>query len=277
MTQPKDLWSRLVPLYEEREARAVVQLLLEERFGLSQADLYCGGIDSLSTAQHAQLEALMKRLEQAEPIQYVLGEAWFGGRKFHVAPGVLIPRPETEELCQLVESHAPHHPDILDIGTGSGCIAITLALDIKDSKVTAWDISPKALKIADNNAETLNASVNFVETDALRPPHDTQLWDIIVSNPPYVCRSEAETMDRHVLEHEPHQALFVEDGQPLLFYDSIARYAVRALRPDGLLFFELNAAKARETAQLLNDYGFRDVTLHDDQFGMPRFAQARRP
>ncbi len=274
MTQPKDLWSRLTPLYEEREARAVVLLLLEEQFGLSLADLYSGGLDTLSAAQNARLETLMNRLEQAEPVQYVLGAAWFGGRKFRVAPGVLIPRPETEELCRLVISHAKACPEILDIGTGSGCIAITLALDTNDPDVTAWDISQKALQIAKENAGKLNASVNFCETDALHPPHDTDRWDIIVSNPPYVCRTEASGMARHVLEYEPHEALFVDDDSPLLFYEAIARYASKALRWGGQLFFEINTAKALETAQLLKQLSFSGVTVHNDQFGCPRFVQA---
>jgi len=277
MIQPRQLWSRLTPLYEEGEARAIVMLLLEERFGLTQADLYCGGLDTLPQEQQKQLELLLRRLEQAEPVQYVLGEAWFAGRKYHVGPGVLIPRPETEELCRMVVQEAPEHPDVLDIGTGSGCIAITLALDIRGAHVNAWDISPKALQTARENAECLGAEVAFSLTDALQPPHDSDRWDIIVSNPPYVCRSEAAGMDPHVLQHEPHEALFVDDDDPLLFYASIARYATRALRPGGRLYFEINTAKGRETAALLTQEGFADVAIRQDPFGLPRYAVATRP
>ena len=277
MTQPRDLWNRLTPLYEEREARAVVLLLLEERFGLSMADLYCGGIDSLTEDEKAQLEQCMRRLEGAEPVQYVVGTAWFGNRQFRVNPHVLIPRPETEELCRIVARQAPAHPDILDIGTGSGCIAITLALEIPDSRVEAWDLSEEALCTARENAILLKASVAFSRTDALHPPRDTGRWDIIVSNPPYVCRSEAGQMDRHVLEHEPHTALFVDDDDPLLFYRHIARYARLALRQGGKLFFEINAEKSEETARLLTATGFCDVTTLPDPFGKPRFVHCRLP
>ena len=177
----------------------------------------------------------------------------------------------------MVAQEAPEHPDVLDIGTGSGCIAITLALDIRGAHVNAWDISPKALQTARENAECLGAEVAFSLTDALQPPHDSDRWDIIVSNPPYVCRSEAAGMAQHVLRHEPHEALFVDDEDPLLFYASIARYATRALRPGGRPYFEINTAKGRETAALLTQEGFADVAICQDPFGLPRYAVATRP
>ena len=162
MTQPRQLWSRLTPLYEEGEARAIVMLLLEERFGLTQADLYCGGLDTLPQEQQNQLELLLRRLEQAEPVQYVLGEAWFAGRKYHVGPGVLIPRPETEELCRMVAQEAPEHPDVLDIGTGSGILGI-VALKSGAEYVFGTDLDPNTLPAIEENLEAHGLSdSNFV-------------------------------------------------------------------------------------------------------------------
>ena len=279
----RDLWQRLLSLYDEREAKAIVRLVLEERFGLTLAEML-GDIeirDNRYKIGEEELENMMCRVEQGEPVQYVLGEAWFCGRRFHVEPGVLIPRPETEMLVEWGLGEAPLYPprrgknvlDVLDIGTGSGCIAISLALGLPSASVVAWDVSDAALRIARANAEQLGAEVSFVKQDALAAPDDIARWDVIVSNPPYVCASEAAQMEPHVLEHEPREALFVPDNDALLFYRAIARYACRALKPGGRLFFEINPLYAAELFSLLKSMGFAEVELRDDQFGKCRMIK----
>ena len=283
----RDLWQRLLSLYDEREAKAIVRLVLEERFGLTLAEMLGASLNEILKIKNEklngeeELENMMRRLEQGEPVQYVLGEAWFCGRRFHVEPGVLIPRPETEMLVEWGLGEAPLYPprrgknvlDVLDIGTGSGCIAISLALGLPSASVVAWDVSDAALRIARANAEQLGAEVSFVKQDALAAPDDIARWDVIVSNPPYVCASEAAQMEPHVLEHEPREALFVPDNDALLFYRAIARYACRALKPGGRLFFEINPLYAAELFSLLKSMGFAEVELRDDQFGKCRMIK----
>lgn len=278
----RNLWQRLLSLYDEREAKAIVRLVLEERFGLTLAEML-GDIeirDNRYKIGEEELENMMCRLEQGEPVQYVLGEAWFCGRRFHVEPGVLIPRPETEMLVEWVlederlKIKDEGLIDVLDIGTGSGCIAISLALGLPSASVVGWDVSDAALRIARANAEQLGAEMSFVKQDALAAPDDIARWDVIVSNPPYVCASEAAQMEPHVLEHEPHEALFVPDNDALLFYRAIARYACRALKPGGRLLFEINPLYATELSSLLKSMGFAEVELRDDQFGKCRMVKA---
>ena len=267
------LWHRLTGIYDTDEAKAIVRWVLDVRFGLSLTDIVCGKVDELNEAEQAELETMMQRLEKAEPVQYVVGVAEFCGRRFHVEPGVLIPRPETGELCEEILGEREYQ--ILDIGTGSGCIAITLALEIKEAKVTAWDVSDDALRIAKKNAELLGAEVTFEKQDILKLGEALNQWDVIVSNPPYVCQKEQATMAKHVLEHEPHLALFVPDDDPLRFYRAIAQYAKEALKPDGLLYFELNPLYAHETAALLQDLGFAETEIKQDMFGKQRFLKAK--
>ena len=268
----EQLYQRLSNIYDAGEAKAIVRWVLDVRFGLSTADIYCGKVTQLSPNDQAELEIIMQRLEKAEPVQYVLGVADFCGRQFHVAPGVLIPRPETAELCQLIGQDGGG--DILDIGTGSGCIAITLALDIADSRVTAWDISDDALKIAKGNADKLDANVVFEHRDALAIEPDAERWNVIVSNPPYICRKEADEMEENVLRYEPDTALFVPDDDPLLFYRHIMLYAQTALRLGGRLYFEINPIYAGSIVDKLGDLGFTDVSKIDDQYGKTRFIKA---
>ena len=284
----EELWRRLTPLYDAGEAKAIVRLVLDECYGLSWADVLGGKVSELSANDQTELEKIMLRLEKGEPVQYIIGVADFCGRQFHVEPGVLIPRPETEELCRMVIeereiSQKGQSPlcEILDIGTGSGCIAITLALELPDAKVTAWDISDDALRIASANAKALSASVTFQHHDAL----DSSLftlhsslpkWDLIVSNPPYICRKEADGMDKNVLGYEPHEALFVPDDDPLLFYRAIARYATLALKPNGYLFFEINPLYADDLTQLLGKMLCYNAEILNDQFGKPRFLKATK-
>lgn len=284
----RDMCRRLAAAYDEGEAKAIARRVFETRFGLSLADICCGKADCLPESEAEELEVMTERLASGEPVQYVLGVETFDGREFSVAPGVLIPRPETEELCLLVAKdcrlHAVSAADrrvksrlrLLDIGTGSGCIAVTLALNVRDAEVTAWDVSPQALEIARANAQKLGASVAFEERDALHPPHDVERWDVIVSNPPYICDKEKVEMERNVLDHEPHLALFVPDSDPQLFYRAIANYALNALKPAGQLWFEANSAYANDTAAMLQAAGYADVMVQTDGFGRPRFIKATR-
>lgn len=274
-----ECWKRLVPLYEEGEAKAVVMWVLESAFGMTTADILCGKVTQLSPNDQRELEQMMGRLEKAEPVQYVLGKAYFHGRCFKVEPGVLIPRPETEELCDwvLASSVTKEGLRLLDIGTGSGCIAITLAKELEDGIVEAWDLSEKAIAVAARNARDLAASVLFRRQDALQPPLDMECWDVIVSNPPYVGESERRAMHRNVLDHEPPEALFVSEDAPLLFYRSIASYASSALRMGGRLFFEINPRFVDELSMMLERFGLEQIETRDDAFGRCRFIQAMRP
>lgn len=294
------LWKRLTVIYNEREAQAIVRTVLDALFGMSLTDICLGKVTQLSADDTTRLEKIMQRLEKSEPVQYVLGSGWFAGRLFDVAPGVLIPRPETEDLVKWAcdeakekekekednskeergkeekevskKEEAPH-PSILDIGTGSGCIAITVALALPQARVTAWDISTDALAIAAGNAHRLGASVRFEHQDALSAPDDEACWDVIVSNPPYICDKERADMSDNVLSYEPELALFVPDSDPLIFYRAIARYASKALKPGGRLLFETNTAYAHEVAQVMADEGFTAIEVRNDCFGKPRMVK----
>ena len=279
----EELWHRLTHIYDAGEAKAIVRWVLDVRFALSWTDILCGKVTELSAHDQTELEKIMQRLEKGEPVQYIIGVADFFGRQFHVAPGVLIPRPETEELCRWIISQKGQSPlcEILDIGTGCGCIAITPALELPDAKVTAWDISDDALRIAAGNAKSLGANVTFEHRDAL----DSSLftlhsslpkWDLIVSNPPYICEKEKSAMECNVLDHEPHLALFVPDDDPLLFYRAIAQYAAEALTAQGSLFFEINPLYADDLARMLRMMSYHDILIHQDQFGKPRYLKATK-
>lgn len=289
-----DIWRRLAGVYDQREARAVARMLVEEKFSLSFADIICGGVEALPDADKQWIEAAVKRLEQGEPIQYVLGWAWFAGLKFNVRSGVLIPRPETEWLVDNICAHPAPSNDrplrILDIGTGSGCIALSIKQRLPETYVEAWDISTEALSIAADNARSLGLDVVWRQQDALNitpnvlstTPNDNSvvpdspLWDVIVSNPPYICERERTDMARNVLEHEPSTALFVPDTDPLLFYRAITRYAVGSLNEGGRMLFECNTLYAGDTARMMADEGMTATQVYDDCFGKPRFAVGKR-
>lgn len=270
----RELWRTLEPLYGNGEARAITDYVLDVCFGLSKADILCGAVDEMTAEKTAELNKIFGRLMEGEPVQYVLGRAEFSGRWFNVRPGVLIPRPETEELCAWItaDSKASASPKVLDIGTGSGCIAITLQLDMPESKVTAWDISADALDVARENAQQLGANVNFVKLDALNAKPESE-WDVIVSNPPYICEKEKKDMAVNVLEHEPHTALFVPDTDPLLFYRAITRLAVQTLSKGGRLYFEINPIYADDTCRMMRAEGMTAVELRSDMFGKQRMAK----
>lgn len=270
----RELWRTLEPLYGNGEARAVTDYVLDVCFGLSKADILCGAVEEMTAEKTAELNKIFNRLTKGEPVQYVLGRAEFSGRWFNVRPGVLIPRPETEELCAWItaDSKASGSPKVLDIGTGSGCIAITLQLDMPESKVTAWDISADALDVARENAKQLGANVNFVKLDALNAKPEGE-WDVIVSNPPYICEKEKKDMAVNVLEHEPHTALFVPDADPLLFYRAITRLAVQTLSKGGRLYFEINPIYADDTCHMMRAEGMTAVELRSDMYGKQRMAK----
>ena len=280
-----ELWRQLTQVYDDYEAKAIARMVYEVRFGLMPSDLFIGKDTQLSTDDQKLLAEITQRLLTGEPIQYVLGEAEFGGRTFHVEPGVLIPRPETYELCQWImeerrgKKEEGRNTSILDIGTGSGCIACTLAAELADAEVTAWDISDDALRIATENAKRNNVHVSIEKVDVLntsllnRERPATGL-DIIVSNPPYICNKERATMERNVLEHEPELALFVPDDDPLLFYRTIARFAAKALNPGGALYFEINPLYVSEMQQMLSKEGFSHTEIRNDQFGKQRFTKS---
>lgn len=270
----RELWRTLEPLYGNGEARAVTDYVLDVCFGLSKADILCGAVEEMTAEKTAELNKIFGHLTEGEPVQYVLGRAEFCGRWFSVRPGVLIPRPETEELCAWItaDSKASASPKVLDIGTGSGCIAITLQLDMPESNVTAWDISADALDVARENAQQLGANVNFVKLDALNAKPEGE-WDVIVSNPPYICEKEKKDMAVNVLEHEPHTALFVPDADPLLFYRAITRLAVQTLSKGGRLYFEINPIYADDTCRMMQAEGMTAVELRSDMYGKQRMAK----
>ena len=273
------LWHRLLPLYDKEEAVAIARLVLDTLFQLSLTDIVMGRADELSVADRQRLNDVADQLVKGMPVQYALHECVFCDHVFHVAPGVLIPRPETEELCrQVIADNATLPcPHMLDIGTGSGCIAITLALALPKANVEAIDLSKEALAIASDNALRLGAKVTFAERDALRLTAAPQpLWDAIVSNPPYVTEKERTDMRRNVLDYEPALALFVPDDDPLRFYRAIAHDATTALRKGGRLYFEINPLYADEMATLLHQQGFSDVDILKDAFGKQRFACGRK-
>ena len=227
----------------------------------------------------------MSRLEKGEPVQYVLGSTTFCGRQFCVAPGVLIPRPETEILCEWVVNvhnnpfcalQPPTPLRILDVGTGSGCIAITLSLDMSNKVVSAYDISSEALLIARDNAIRLGATVNFQMKDALQLVPTSEMFDVIVSNPPYICENERVDMLPNVLNYEPSIALFVPNDDPLRFYRAIAEYGMIALSHNGELYFEINYRFVDEVSAMLNALGYVGIEVRNDQFAKQRFVKAIR-
>ena len=296
----QQLWQSLTPLYDAGEAQAIVRTVLDVKYGMTLTDIICGKVNELSADEGKKMEEIVERLQKAEPVQYILGETDFAGRTFHVEPGVLIPRPETAELCQWIEENnkAKEHPRrsisykdastqrrILDICTGSGCIAITLALDIEDSIVEGWDISEEALRIAQDNVKALNAkNVKIAHHDALNLTNgmkavnksisNGEKWDVIVSNPPYICEKEKKDMEKNVLEHEPDIALFVPDEDPLRFYRSIAEYATIALKPGGNLYFEINPIYEKEMREMLEKMHFINIETREDTFGKKRMMKA---
>ena len=338
----QQLWQSLTPLYDAGEAQAIVRTVLDVEYGMTLTDIICGKVNELSADEGRKLEEIIIRLQKGEPVQYVLGQADFAGRTFHVEPGVLIPRPETTELCQwIVETQnenlkeeeaiirkefnispdvafkdvnmfeakgwlkrqylrlrflvkmlhiykktrytklASPRPRIIDLCTGSGCIAITLSLDIPNSEVLGIDISDSACNVATKNAKQLASKAIFKNVDIFdllemckTNREDHFKADIIVSNPPYICEKEKADMEKNVLDHEPAIALFVPDEDPLKFYRAIAEFASLELRSWGMLYFEINPLYEKETREMLEGFGFKDIETKEDSFGKKRMMRA---
>lgn len=340
----QQLWQSLTPLYDAGEAQAIVRTVLDVEYGMTLTDIICGKVNELSADEGKKLEEIVCRLQKGEPVQYVLGQADFAGRTFHVEPGVLIPRPETAELCQwIVETQnenwekeeaiirkefnispdvafkdvnmfeakgwlkrqylrlrflvkmlhiykktrytklASPRPRIIDLCTGSGCIAITLSLDIPNSEVLGIDISDSACNVATKNAKQLASKAIFKNVDIFdllemckTNGKEHFKADIIVSNPPYICEKEKAEMEKNVLEHEPAIALFVPDEDPLKFYRAIAEFASTELRSLGMLYFEINPLYEKETREMLEGFGFKDIETKEDSFGKKRMMRAMK-
>ncbi len=261
------------------EAKAVSLIICNDILGIDTIDIYIGKDITLTDRQRKDLDHIIYRLKQNEPIQYVLGYADFFGRKYKVNKNVLIPRPETSELVQLIVDTCADKKRFLDIGTGSGCIAISLAKEIESAEVEAWDISAGAIEVARQNSNTLSAGVKFKEIDVLsideKDINDREVYDVIVSNPPYITEEEKTEMERNVLDWEPHSALFVADTDPILFYRKIAHIATHLLKKEGWIFFEINRAYGKEVTEMLKKLGFRNVELRKDMYGNNRIVYAQ--
>lgn len=269
--------SRLQPYYTAEEVSALSRIVCCDLLGQAPTDYYLGKDIALSPKKEQELEDILQRLSRFEPLQYIEGRTLFLGREFWVAPGVLIPRPETEELVELMLKEIPADARILDVGTGSGCIAISLAKELPDALVTAWDVSPEALSVARVNARKLQANVRFVECDVLACQVDeVGLYDVIVSNPPYVTEAEKADMEPNVLQWEPSLALFVPDDDPLRFYRRIAVLGRDMLADGGRLYFEINRAYGREMVEMLRAMGYVGVRVEKDLSQNDRFVIAEK-
>ena len=298
----------LKDIYPPGEAQALVRLIMERVCGLSTHQLLLGKGKELSDTEKFKIKEIVEGLRLYKPIQYLLGIADFYGMEFKVTPDVLIPRPETAELVErIITDYQGQAPRILDIGTGSGCIAISLAKHLPKAEVAAVDISPEALAVAEENARLNQVSVSFLELDILsegypsfmqgklkfhvrktkvsrkenksftymKPKSHTEETNCIVSNPPYIMNKEKATMEANVLENEPHMALFVPDDDPLLFYRAIARFGQRHLVEGGHLYFEINALCGKETVAMLRQENYTEVELIQDLYGKDRIVKAK--
>ncbi|CCH54710.1 modification methylase, HemK family [Fibrisoma limi BUZ 3] len=280
MATAKPLYQQLtqqIKGYPPEEAREMAFMLLDHYFGLRKTDVLT---DKPLPPNRTEPDwsQIVSRLNQQEPIQHVIGTTIFCGLEFEVSPDVLIPRPETEDLVRLIMHDFAERTDlvkILDIGTGSGCIAVTLARFIPQADVMGWDVSDKALAMARRNADQLNADVTFEKQDILNVT-DTELrkFDCVVSNPPYVTRSEAAAMDRNVLDYEPGLALFVDDSDPLVFYKAVADFCTRHLTKDGACYVEINERFGEATRQVFEERGFRQIQVYKDIHGKDRSVRA---
>ena len=270
--------------YADNEASAMAKWILTDVFHLSTLDLYAGKDMNFSAEMMSRAADILERLKRYEPLQYIIGESSFCGLSFEVTPAVLIPRPETAELVDwIVADHPQEGVHVLDIGTGSGCIPVTLGSRLKDAVVSAWDISPDALEVARRNASRNGVEVTFSQVDALRPVSvlkselsDFQV-DVLVSNPPYIGASEKKTMELNVLDWEPELALFVPDEDPLLFYRRIAEIGIECLSEGGMLYYEINQLYGPQTVDLLEGKGYHNVELRKDLSGNDRMIRAIRP
>ncbi len=273
----RELWDKVYDaarsVYAEREARSYTAVVCEGRLGMRFTDVIVE--PAAPCPDYEELPHILAAIRDHCPAQYITGFAWFLDRKFAVREGVLIPRPETEELVRMITDRYRGRSGlrVLDVGTGSGCIAVTLAAELKQAEVVAVDVSESALEVARENARRHRVSVDFVRCDMLQEGPSGH-FNLIVSNPPYVTLQEKNEMRPNVLRYEPYRALFVPDDDPLVFYRAIAEYGCRSLNPGGMLWFELNERYGSEVASLLEQSGYSEVAVHDDMFGKQRMAEA---
>ncbi len=267
-------------IQDEQEIESFFFILTEYLHNLKRVDLALNPNFELSDAEVEKWNIILADLQQEKPIQYITGEAWFYGLQFEVNENTLIPRPETEELVEwILNSPITHHPSpitILDIGTGTGCIPISIKANLPQANVSAIDVSETALEVAKRNAVSNKVEINFIQTNILEVEDLNQHFDVIVSNPPYVRNLEKEEIKKNVLDYEPHLALFVEDTDALLFYRKIAQLAVKNLAPNGLLFFEINQYLGKETVELLENLGFKNIELKKDMYGNDRMIRCEK-
>ena len=265
----------LSDIYPTAEIRNFIWFVFEHLLEFSKTDMLVKEDYKLTTEQQEFCTETLSKLKKQTPIQHIIGQTEFYGLKFNVNQHVLIPRPETEELVQwIIEDLQINAPKILDIGTGSGCIPITLKKNMPDAEVSAWDISKEALRVAQSNAQLNQVEIDFRLENALKPNGgEGGKYDIIVSNPPYIRELEKELMKDNVLRYEPHLALFVDNNDPLLFYREISKLAFKSLNDNGLLYFEINEAFGKETCRLMEDIGFKKVELRKDLFGKDRMVK----
>lgn len=269
--------AELSPLFGASEARAMARTVFQEAFGWDMVELDARRSAPLSESEVLKVYGPLMRMRAGEPLQYVLGRTWFMGMELLVAPGVLIPRPETEEMVDHILRSGRRFQRILDVGTGSGCIALALKKHLPLARVFGMDVSQEALSIARSNGERLGMDVGWVVQDVSAPGSDLPPdLDLVVSNPPYIPAREMETLDVHVRDHEPHLALFVDDADPLLFYRVIARKALDALLPGGELWFEGHHLHAEAVGDLIDSMGYQHVNVLRDLSGSTRFIHAIR-
>lgn len=266
----------LQPFYPQQEASALAKWILTDVFLFSAAELYAGKDSNFRQNDRDRLEDILARLKKYEPMQYILGECTFCGLSLKVAPGVLIPRPETAELVEWIAADCSgREADVLDVCTGSGCIAVALACSLEKVSVAAWDVSEDALRVARENARRNGTDIDFRRVDILGDVPAVQV-DVLASNPPYVTEKERAEMEPNVLDWEPELALFVPDDDPLLFYRTIARKGLELLKNDGKIYFEINRAYGKETVELLERLGYQKIELRKDSFGNDRMIKAIR-
>lgn len=272
------IYDELSGYYTQSEVSALTRIIATEMLGVAQMTYFLKDDVTLKAEQEALLDNTIERLKKHEPIQYIQGYSDFCGLRFKVTPATLIPRPETSELVEWIAAeYIGKTVNILDMGTGSGCIAISLAHKLPKSNVTAWDISTTALAVAAENSRNNGTEVTFERVDILSYEPKSAQFDIIVSNPPYIKENEKAAMHSNVLDWEPHTALFVPDSDPLLFYRTIAEKGLQMLAPNGTLYFEINRAHGTETMKMLADYGYTDIELRKDFADNDRMIKATKP
>ncbi len=267
---------KLIPVYGEGETDGMISLIFQYLKEWSKTQTIINYDLPASPYLKEKTEDILQRLKNNEPIQYILGKVNFYGMYLDVDRSTLIPRPETEQMVDMIVRRFSSKYDlrILDIGTGSGAIALALSRNIPFSKVSAIDISDKALIVANKNAENLNCRIEFIHADIFKYDIQPESFDIIVSNPPYICESESKDMDRNVLEFEPHNALFVPDNAPLIFYKRIAEIAKSGLTENGSLYLEINPIYAEELKDMLKNTGYHDIDIINDIYNRERFITA---